>query len=144
MEAAQTKTIQTPQTNLKPATGPIQRLVMAIGGTDREYVAQSWAFQLASALHVPVLGLHVATEGAEPPKDVFTYSRHQADKWHINYRTHTLWGADVAKLLCDELAPTDLLVMGTRRLARQFHMGSVAAELLRKAPCPIQLVRLPD
>ena len=129
---------------LKPAVGPVQRLVVAIGGSDREYVAQQWAFHLASALHVPVVGIHVSTEGAEPPKDVFTYSRHQADKWHINYKTQTLWGADVAKLLTDELSPTDLLVMGTRRLARQFHMGSVAAELLRSAPCPIQLVRLPD
>jgi nucleotide-binding universal stress UspA family protein len=144
MDATETKPLQSNQTLTRPVAGPVQRLVLAIGGTDREYVAQTWAFHLATALHVPVLGLHVATDGAEPPRDVFTYSRQQADKWHVHFRTHTLWGNEVAKLLSDELAPTDLLVMGTRRLARQFHMGSVAAELLRTAPCPVQLVRLPD
>lgn len=144
MDATATRPLHAAQMTFEANTGPVQRVVLAIGGTDREYVAQSWAFQLASALHVPVVGVHVATDGGEPPVDLFMYSRQQAEKWRVDYRTHTLWGPEVARLLRDELSPTDLLVMGTRRLARQYHMGSVAADLLRIAPCPIQLVRLPD
>jgi nucleotide-binding universal stress UspA family protein len=131
-------------TKTVPRAGPFQRLVIAIGGTDSEFVAQQWAIELAASVAVPVFAVHVAVEGTDPPKDVFSYVGRLAQKWGVGFQKHIAWGQDVAKVLTDELSPTDLLVMATRRMARQYHIGSVAAELVRRAPCPVQLVRVAD
>lgn len=115
---------------------------MPVEGTDREFLAQEWAVELAAALEVPVRAVHVAPHAGTTAPDVFSYLQNQCKKWGVACRTTVVHGSDVAQELSDELTPRDLVVVGTRKLASHYHVGSVAGELVRKAPCPVQVVRL--
>lgn len=121
---------------------PIEQIVIPVQGTDREFLAQSWAVELAAALELPVHAVHVDTEGTASRRDVFTYLNRQCEKWGVKATTRVIHGADIVQELVDELRPRDLVVLGSRRMAAQYHVGSVAVELVRKAPCPVQIVRI--
>jgi len=127
------------------ATGafrPIERVVVPVQGTDREFVAQQWAVELAAALGVRMHAVHVTADPDVDRADVFSFLEGECRKWGVDITTTVLSGTRVAHELVEELGPRDLVIVGTRRLLAEYHMGSVAAELVRTAPCPVQIVRL--
>lgn len=120
---------------------PADQIVVPVQGTDREYYAQQWAVEFAAAIGVPVLAVHVGDGSNEDDPEVFRFIRRLADKHSVSLETRMLHGQVVTELAA-ELSPRDLVVIGTRRLSHQYHVGSVAAGLIEKAPCPVQVVRL--
>lgn len=130
---------------------PADRMVVPTQGTDREFLAQQWAIELAAALGLDVHGVHVVDtdrNGQEDATDeeieaeVFAYLRKLADKYGVKVTTGLMHGGDVVDLLVDELGPRDICVIGTRKLSHKYHVGSVTAELIERAECPVQVVRL--
>lgn len=121
---------------------PVRRVVVPVEGSDREYLVQEHAVALAGALEVPLTAVHVqsATDGRN---DVFAWLEKQAQGWGVELQTLTLQGQEPAAVLADELDAMDLVVIGSRRLGGRYHVGSVADRLIRDAPCPVQVVRLP-
>jgi nucleotide-binding universal stress UspA family protein len=130
---------------------PADRLVVPTQGTDREFLAQQWAVELAAALGLEVHGLHVLdndrdgqedASDEEIKKEVFSYLQKLADKYDVKLTTTLLHGGDIVDLLVDELSPRDICVIGTRKLSHKYHVGSVTAELIERAECPVHVVRL--
>lgn len=138
-------TASAPKSLLPESFQPADRVVIPVQGTDREFLAQQWAVEFAAALGVPICAVHVAT-GEEPADvdedEIFSYVGEEAMKWGVPIETHVQVGRNVVDVVLDELRPRDLVVIGTRRLGSAFHMGSVTAELVRRAPCPVQIVRI--
>ncbi len=122
------------------AFNPADRVVVPVAGTDREFIAQQWAVELAASLGLSVHAVHVSPK--DPEGDVFDYVTSLAEKWGVTLTTHVSLSDDVIAELVAELAPRDLAVIGTRRLGGHYHVGSVAAALVRNAPCPVQIVRI--
>lgn len=125
---------------------PMDRIVVPVQGTDREFEAQQWATELAASLGVQVHALHV-TSGQEEELhgDHFSFIEKLCDKWGVELTKRVASRDDVTQEILDELAPRDLVVIGTRRMVNSgndYHVGSVAGELVRQAPCPVQIVRL--
>lgn len=123
---------------------PIRRIVIPVQGTDREFLAQEHAISLASALGVPLAAVHVRNGSDDRSDDVFAWVRKHATAWGVALEERALMGEDPAQVLTDELDPLDLVVIGSRRLGGRYHVGSVADRLIRDAPCPVQVVRLPE
>lgn len=124
----------------------MERIVIPVQGTDREFEAQQWATELAAALDVPVHALHV-TSGQEEElhEDHFSFVEKLCEKWGVELTKRVAGRDDVTQEILDELAPRDLVVIGTRRMGNagsDYHVGSVAAEVVRQSPCPVQIVRL--
>jgi len=124
------------------AVTPIRRVVVPVGGTAREFVAQEQAIEMAAALRVPVLALHISADPDRAPADTFEYVEKLAEKWGVPFDSEILADMEPAERLVNELDAVDLLVIGTRRMGRKYHFGSVAEHLLQKATCLIQVVRL--
>jgi len=127
------------------ATGsftPADQIVVPVQGTDREFLAQQWAVEMAAALGLPVRGIHISDGTSAASNDVFRYLSTQCRKHSVPFTQAVLHATDVVDELVNELGPRDLVVLGTRKLAHHFHVGSVAAALVEKAPCPVQIVRL--
>lgn len=127
----------------EPPARPVDRIVVPVEGTDREFEAQQRAVELACYLGVPVCALHVAPPTGGTPEDVFSYLDKECVKWRVQLDARVVRGTSVVDELVDELHVRDMVVVGTRRMASEYHVGSVAAQLVRRAPCPVQLVRLP-
>lgn len=123
-------------------TFPVRRIVVPVGGTDREFLAQEHAVLMASALDAPIAAVHVRADPEDAPADLFTYLREHAERWGVPLEEHVFVGNDVASILEEELEPLDLVVVGTRKMGSRFHVGSVAEHVVRHAPCPVQVVRL--
>ncbi len=123
---------------------PFNRIVIPVEGTDREYLVQDWAIEFAAALGTPVYAVHVANNPAGPPNGVFDFLESIAARWRVSLETRVQEAGDVAEELLAELGPMDLVVLGTRRLGRRYHFGSVAESLVARAPCPVQVVRLSE
>jgi nucleotide-binding universal stress UspA family protein len=125
------------------ALRPVDRVVVPVQGTDREFMAQQWAVELAAGLGVPVHAVHVtdAREGRAPP-DVFEFLRRLCEKWNAPLTTRVAHRDDVVNEIVEDLGPRDLCVIGTRHMSGQYHVGSVAIELVKRAPCPVQIVRI--
>lgn len=124
---------------------PVDRLVVPVQGTDREYDAQRWAAELAAALSVPIHALHVSRgDEEEVHTDHFDFLSGVCEKWDVELDTRVASRDSVVEEVLDELGPRDLVVIGTRRLSssNDYHVGSVAGELVQNAPCPVQIVRL--
>lgn len=121
---------------------PIDRIVVPVEGTADELVAQQWAVEFAAALELPLRAVHISMRPGDSPPDVFAYLESLCKKWHVTLETRTVRGQSVVDELVEELAPRDLVVLGTRKLASHYHVGSVAEDLVRRAPCPVQIVRL--
>ena len=124
------------------ATRPADRIILPVQGTDEEFFAQQWAVEFAASTALPIRAIHVAAPGAKTPNDVFLFLRRFAEKWGVQLETAILEG-DVVRELLRETDVRDLVIIGTRRLATQYHVGSVAAALIRLVPCPVQVVRIP-
>lgn len=124
---------------------PVDRLVVPVEGTDREFEVQQWVTELAAALAAPVHALHVSRgDEEEVHEDHFSFLEKACEKWDVELETRIASRDSVTDEILDELGPRDLVVIGTRRLAGSgdYHVGSVAGELVRNAPCPVQIVRL--
>lgn len=123
----------------------MDRIVVPVEGTDREFEAQQWATELAASLEVPLHALHV-TSGREEElhEDHFSFIEKLCEKWNVDLTKRVASRDDVTQEILDELAPRDLVVIGTRRMANDgdYHVSSVTAELVRNSPCPVQIVRL--
>lgn len=120
----------------------VERLVIPVQGTDREFVAQQWAVEMASVLGVPLRAVHVAAPIGPRRRDLFEYLTLESAKWSVELETRIVRGTDVVEELVQELDSRDLVIVGTRRMSSHFHLGSVAEGLVRRAPCPVQVVRL--
>ena len=121
---------------------PADRIVVPVQGTDREFIAQQWAVEFAAALALPVTAIHIAEPGRDGRADLFQFVEGVARKWGVRIESRTLESASPIVEFLKELGPRDLVVIGTARLARAYHVGSFAGELIRAAPCPIQVVRI--
>lgn len=125
-----------------PLAHLVDRIVIPVEGSDHEFFAQQWAVEMARELRVHVQAVHVNPIGSTHG-DVFGYLKQEADRWHVPLVTLQLEGDDVVEELLPELGPRDLVVIGTRHMASDFHLGSVAASLVKRAPCPVQILRIP-
>ncbi len=121
---------------------PIRRIVVPVEGADREFIVQEHAVTLAAALGVPVHALHIRSALDVAP-DVFAWIEKEADQWGVDLESRSLDGDDAAAEILLELEPLDLVVIGSSRIGSKFKLGSVAEQLIRHAPCPVQVVRLP-
>lgn len=121
---------------------PISRIVVPVEGTDREYIVQEHAITLASALGIPVHAVHIrAPVGAH--NDVFVWMQKHAKEWGVDFDGQSLDGEDAAAEIVLELQPLDLVIIGSSHAGTKYRLGSVAEYLIRHAPCPVQVVRLP-
>ncbi len=116
-----------------------RRVVVPVGGTDREFVVQEQAMALARALRVPVVGLHISTED-EPP-DVFGFLTVLSRRHEVPLETRFISGPDVADELANETTGVDVIVIGTRRLGDQYE-ESITQKLIQQADASVYVVRL--
>ncbi len=121
---------------------PIRRIVVPVEGSDREFIVQEHAVALAAALGVPVHAFHVrpVVGGSD---DVFAWLEKEADNWGVDLSSGSVDGDDPASEIVAELEPLDLVVIGSSHMGSKYRLGSVAEHLIRRAPCPVQVVRLP-
>ncbi len=129
--------------NRRRAAGPVGRIVVPVGGTQEEHLAQEHAIELASALQVPILGVHVTPDPQEIPSRMFHFLNHHARAWGVAARAVVVSGNSPAENIVSMLNSMDLVVIGTRRLGTRYHMGSIAQHMVRCAPGFVQVVRLP-
>lgn len=128
---------------VRAAASPVSRILLPVQGTDREFLVQDAAIHLAANLGVPVYALHIASTLSGDRRNVFRYVRRRAREWSVAIETRILEATDVVAELLAEAHPTDLIVLGTRQLGGRYHVGSVAEQLILRAPCPVQVMRLP-
>lgn len=121
---------------------PVERVVVPVGGTDREFLAQQRAAEFAAAFDLPVRALHVATGPEEIEDDVFRFIHELCEKHGVENDCQVVIGDDPVVELRKELGPLDLVVVGTRRLGTRFHLSSIVERLIGSAPCMVQVVRL--
>ncbi len=121
---------------------PIGRIVVPVEGADREFIVQEHAVTLAAALGIPVHAVHVRA-ALDAHDDVFAWVQKEADQWGVPLDCRSVDGEDAATEILLELQPLDLVVIGSSHAGSKYRLGSVAETLIRHAPCPVQVVRLP-
>jgi nucleotide-binding universal stress UspA family protein len=121
---------------------PVARIVVPVEGSSSELVVQEWAVELARQLHTELRALHVSVGGAKAAGDIFRYANDLCKRRQVPISTKILEGPDAVSELVQELGPNDLVVVGTRQLGTEYHLGSVTEGLIRYAPCPVQVIRL--
>jgi nucleotide-binding universal stress UspA family protein len=98
----------------------------------------------------PPLG-HEQVEVHHAPEQYYAGARqalHQIQSPHENVRVeHRLLEGDAAKVIVEvsRATPSSMIVMGThgRTGIGRLVLGSVAEQVLRKAPCPVLTVKVP-
>lgn len=123
-----------------PEAGLVERIVVPVSGSDREYEAQQHAVEHAAALGAPLMGLHVTTEPEAVSFDIFGYLEGLCSRWGVHFLEEVIPEGDPRSAILDALDPQDLLIMGTVRLGSA--EPSNAEHILRNAPCPVQILRL--
>lgn len=135
-----------PATSAQGAETPIrqlvERVVVPIEGGSEELLVQQWAVGMADALGADLRAIHISTDGLDPPADVFSYISRRAAERGIRFDTAIVNATNVVDELAAELSPTDLVVIGTRLLGTAMDDQSVTEELIRVAPCPVQVIRI--
>lgn len=121
---------------------PFDRIVIPVQGTDREFLAQQSAVEIAGAMGLPVVAIHIAPGVGDTPPDVFRYIEQLGRKHDVHVEGKEIHSEDIVSELVEELTTRDLCLIGTRKLSHHYHVGSVAAGLIEKAPCPVQVVRI--
>lgn len=127
----------------EPIPSPARRIVVPIGGSDREFLAQEQAVEYAAALGIPLAAVHVSVAPDEADGGLFDYVKRLAERHQVACDCLTLYGDDPAVTLQDELDGMDLLVVGTENLGTRKDLDSHTKRLLGHAPCNVQVVRLP-
>lgn len=117
------------------------RVVVPVGGSAHELEVQRRAVRLAAFHDVPVHAVHVSDGAPLPPVDLFGYLESLCARHDVELDARVAEG-EVVDALARELDPRDLVVVGTERLASSSERPSVAAGLIREAPCPVQTVRI--
>lgn len=120
---------------------PFDRIVVPVSGSARELDVQRRAVRMAADHDVPIHAVHVRDGAPLPPVDLFGYLETLCDRHGVDLDAHVLEG-EVVDSLARELGPRDLVVVGTERMAASSTRPSVAAGLIRQAPCPVQTVRI--
>lgn len=135
----------------------IQTILHPTDFSERSGYAFETALALARDYGARLVLLHVTTPprqtgpGAEPNEE---YQQALREKLHwlqpseapVNMEARLQEGDAAREILrTAEECPCDLIVMGThgRTETRGLAMGSVAENVIRKAPCPVIVVRIP-
>ncbi len=119
----------------------VERVVVPIEGGSEELLVHQWAVGMADALGARLHAVHVATDGLEPPEDVFAYLSRLAEEHAVSFDTAIVNAKTVVDELVEELGPADLVVIGTRVLGTGAEV-SVTEDLIQRAPCPVQVIRI--
>ncbi len=119
----------------------VDRVLVPIEGGSEELLVQQWAVGLADALGARLHAVHVSTDGLDPPEDVFSYVSRLAQDHALSLETTVVNAKTVVDELVEELSPNDLVVIGTRVLGTGPEV-SVTEELIQRAPCPVQVIRI--
>lgn len=119
----------------------VRRIVIPVGGADREYLAQEEAVQWAATLEVPLHAFHVSAE-PDQVQDPFSYIEGLAKRRDVELHTQILVGSDPAKEILAELDALDLTIIGSENLDGTYQLGSVARTLFQSGPGPLHVVRL--
>lgn len=130
------------QTEIPVNERVVRRVVVPVQGTDTEFLAHQRACALAAQLGVPAVGIHVAPPGQPGVGTPFAYLVREAARWKVPFSGRTIVGASVADEILAEIDALDLVVIGTRQLGTRYHVGSVAGEILKRAPCAVLMIRL--
>lgn len=121
---------------------PVDEVVVPVEGSGHDLDVQAWAVHFAAAVGAPVRALHVATGPEEPPGDIFQMVERMAAEQDLPLESVVLHDTDVADALLRDLDVRDLVIVGTRLMGTAWHVGSVTEALVRRAPCPVQVIRL--
>lgn len=132
-----------PHEKPRPAFTMFHEVVIPVEGTDREYLAQQYAAELAAALGIRIRGLHVSPGGSRGRQDVFRYLEGECRRWNVPFEGTVIEGGDPVEEIAQEVQANDLLLVGTRRLATSELLGSIARELVKRVSCAVVLIRLP-
>lgn len=135
MAASRASEADTPKPQL------VDRVVVPIEGGSEELIVHQWAVGMADALGARLHAVHISTDGLDPPEDVFSYINRLADEHKVEVDTAIVNAKTVVDELVQELGPTDLVVIGTRILGTVAE-GSVTEDLIQRAPCPVQVIRI--
>jgi len=144
----------------------IKRILMATDFSDYSKEALDYAVYLARNLDADVYLLHVFEPPFYPPSGRSLQVPHEIHRWitalkedaskklnalieetnRQDVKTHSIFKEGTPFLEVLKTAgeiPADLIVLGThgRTGLSHFLMGSVAERVLRKAPCPVFMVR---
>lgn len=122
--------------------GPARRVVVPIGGSDREFLAQEQAVLYAEALGVPLVAVNVSTRPDEAPSDLFRFIEKAARRRDVQVRRLLLAGMDPVDALVAELGPLDLVIVGSERMGDRHRLPGVVERLVHDAPSAVQVVRL--
>ncbi len=123
---------------------PVNRIVVPVAGTDREFIVQEQAVLFAASLEVPIVAVHVVGATDIANGNLYDYIDKVAATHNVEIEHHTLDGNDAASVLLEEVEAMDLVVIGSEKIGGRYHFSSVAERLITQAPCPVQVVRLTD
>jgi len=142
----------------------IRKILMPVDFSENSRVALDWAMSIANKLGAKVILFHAMEtsdfikELAEQEDDVLSRVKSGAamqlqqfaDKYNdkkISVAASIDEGKPFVKIIeAAKSYDVDLIVMGThgRTGLRQTLIGSVAEKVVRKAPCPVMIVKHPD
>jgi len=128
----------------------LRRVVVAYDFSEHADDALSWAADLTRPLGATLSLVHVTDADPDDP-GVASARRALArlgDELGPDVATHVVFDRDIARGIvhhAEEVA-ADAIVVASRRLGalQRFFVGSVADEVLRRAHCPVILVREGD
>jgi len=128
----------------------LRRIVVAYDFSEHADDAMSWAADLARPLGATISLVHVTDADPDDP-GVQTVRKELArlgDEMGPEVATHVVFDRDIARGIvhhAEEIA-ADAIVVASRRLGalQRFFVGSVADEVLRRAHCPVIMVREGD
>lgn len=128
----------------------LRKLLVAYDFSEHADDALGWAVDLARSLKATVAVVYVTAEGADEEK--VSAARRDlarvADDIGPEVASHVIEGDDPAETLvrfADE-SGIDAIVVGTRALGtlQRLLVGSVTDEILKRAHCPVMVVRADD
>jgi len=120
---------------------PYKRVVIGVAGTGSEHLAQQQAVATAACVKCSVLAIHVLQPGEAPAPDLWDYLQAQCARWQVPLQVRVIDG-NPAEELNAEAAATDMVVIGTKRLGKKFHLGMVAEQVIRQSAGTVHVVRL--
>ncbi len=128
----------------------LRRLVVAYDFSEQADDAMSWAADLARPLGATLSLVHVTDAEPDDPGVVAVRKElaRLGDEMGPEVATHVVFDRDIARGIvhhAEEIA-ADAIVVASRRLGalQRFFVGSVADEVLRRAHCPVIMVREGD
>lgn len=130
----------------------IQTILHPTDFSERSGYAFETALALARDYGARLLLLHVTTPPRDAPKDEYQRALQEKLRWlhpaesPVTVEARLVEGDAATEILhVAQDGPCDLIVMGThgRKRASGQVIGSVAEKVIRNAPCPVIVVRVP-